>query len=133
MSERESIHGTESEHDDVSNPKMERLARKVAEALYEGDWTTELVTREIATAEDKPQALARLDRLASEVRRALELVRGFKPEKREKPKACQLCGMTYIGTPQMHKFDCPADEHRDTAQANHVCDDSCRSFGCRKD
>lgn len=28
--------------------------------------------------------------------------------RREKPKECGLCGMSYIGTPGMHKFDCPA-------------------------
>jgi hypothetical protein len=27
---------------------------------------------------------------------------------RETPKTCPLCGIKYIGTPGMHKFDCPA-------------------------
>lgn len=29
------------------------------------------------------------------------------PIQREKPKTCPDCGMQYIGTPQMHSFDCP--------------------------
>jgi len=60
---------------DVTNKAMEKLATKVAEALYEGDWESELVTREIATAESKAEALQRLKILRQEVSRAIDIVK----------------------------------------------------------
>lgn len=55
---------------------MEDLATKVAEDLYEGDPEADLVTREIASSDDKDQAIERLETLKAEVERALEIVRG---------------------------------------------------------
>lgn len=77
--DRESIYGTESVYDEVK-PGMKRLAVKVAKAIYEGEWQTELVTREIATAANRAEALARLETLRQEIDRAEQIIsRGGKP------------------------------------------------------
>ena len=54
---------------------MEQLATIVAESLYEGDPEAELVTREIADADDTAHAIQRLETLQREVAAALEIVR----------------------------------------------------------
>ena len=61
--------------DEVTSPRMERLAIKVAETIYEGDWEAEVVTREIATAVGKAEALKRLETLKDEVEQAIEIVK----------------------------------------------------------
>lgn len=55
--------------------------------------------------------------------------------KREEPKTCDLCGIQYIGTEQMHKFDCPSQsKHAQAAKCDcEECQDCRRILDGRND